>query len=478
MSSHSLITIKQSNSPEGTKHLCHSSPLSVQFNNEHDCQKLLDDCFSSTRSSYVETVLHNSSSFGKDLPLHTKKSSSGPEPGSPCSYASHPQYSEHKFSRSSTFCTSLHYSSSTSSESCQKVHNLPFLPHPQKCEHQNSAVQSSNSPLLFSGDIIISATSGEDEHTDDLMKDFLNLSGEVSDGSIHGENCGSSGLALNEQIELQILSEQLGIAITDNGESLHLDDIYETLQVSSLPLSANHNQTDQPSKPPAKVQLHSPPSINPASAANKTRLRWTLDLHERFVEAVNKLDGAEKATPKGVLKLMNVEGLTIFHVKSHLQKYRLARYLPEAKEDKKASCREDKKSSSLASDDGDLAKKRSIQVTEALRMQIEVQKQLHEQLEVQRALQLRMEENARYLQKILEEQQKANNSSSSTQRLSAEPTLELRSPFTEKADARVGSSPLNSVKQRGNESNGWESDSESVEVSERMRLDVEHIRPS
>ncbi|XP_019184442.1 PREDICTED: myb family transcription factor PHL7 [Ipomoea nil] len=140
---------------------------------------------------------------------------------------------------------------------------------------------------------------------------------------------------------------------------------------------------------------------NNPSLASKQRLRWTNELHERFVDAVAQLGGPDRATPKGVLRVMGVQGLTIYHVKSHLQKYRLAKYLPDSSSDGKKA---DKKESRdmISNLDGSSG----MQITEALKLQMEVQKRLHEQLEVQRQLQLRIEAQGKYLKKIIEEQQR------------------------------------------------------------------------
>jgi two-component response regulator (ARR-B family) len=56
--------------------------------------------------------------------------------------------------------------------------------------------------------------------------------------------------------------------------------------------------------------------------SKKSRVVWSIELHQQFVNAVNKL-GIDKAVPKRILELMNVPGLSRENVASHLQKFRL-----------------------------------------------------------------------------------------------------------------------------------------------------------
>ncbi|GKV40387.1 hypothetical protein SLEP1_g48041 [Rubroshorea leprosula] len=146
----------------------------------------------------------------------------------------------------------------------------------------------------------------------------------------------------------------------------------------------------------------------------KPRLKWTSDLHDRFIEAVNQLGGADKATPKTIMKLMGIPGLTLYHLKSHLQKYRLSKNLQGqvnigANKMGTAGMAGDRTSEANGTHMNNLSigpqTNKSLHIGEALQMQIEVQRKLHEQLEVQRHLQLRIEAQGKYLQAVLEKAQ-------------------------------------------------------------------------
>ncbi|XP_062218321.1 myb family transcription factor IPN2-like [Phragmites australis] len=138
----------------------------------------------------------------------------------------------------------------------------------------------------------------------------------------------------------------------------------------------------------------------------KPRLRWTVELHERFVDAVTQLGGPDKATPKTIMRVMGVKGLTLYHLKSHLQKFRLGKQPHKEFNDhsvKDAAAMEMQRN--VASSSGIMGRSmndRNVHMNEAVRMQLEVQRRLHEQLEVQRHLQIRIEAQGKYMQSILE----------------------------------------------------------------------------
>ncbi|XP_026436327.1 protein PHR1-LIKE 2-like isoform X2 [Papaver somniferum] len=177
------------------------------------------------------------------------------------------------------------------------------------------------------------------------------------------------------------------------------------------------------------------------SSEAKPRLKWTAELHRRFVDAVTQLGGSEKATPKSLMRSMSIPGLTLYHLKSHLQKYRLI-----GKNQRSESCSHngpeevDYRELEIKSDHvngestgGPRTEMDDLHIAQALQVQLEVQKKLHDQLEVQKHLQLRIEAQGRYLESILTRAQDKLLSNYST-------SSALRSQVTESLDTRNHSS--------------------------------------
>ncbi|KAH1216602.1 Protein PHOSPHATE STARVATION RESPONSE 1 [Glycine max] len=334
----------------------------------------------------------------------------------------------HIFSSSPGYSTDLHHSSLSPDEKhstnahliSQSSTNITQFP---LSYSSNTGPPTSATPSHYSKESSVSW------HTDSLPS-FLDF---PENGSIDNNRVESSACPImaseeySKQNDWQEWAERLisdDDTLTTNWNDLLADNIQDLepkvpFQVSKPLSQIPGHQSQGHQQLPASygencigAALSSSANFAPA----KSRMRWTPELHEAFVEAVNQLGGSEKATPKGVLKLMKVEGLTIYHVKSHLQhafllkqiwlemkKYRTARYRPESSEgvmEKKTSSVEEMASLDLRT---------GIEITEALRLQMEVQKRLHEQLEIQRNLQLRIEEQGRYLQMMFEKQCKPGN---------------------------------------------------------------------
>ncbi|KAJ1402004.1 Signal transduction response regulator, receiver domain [Sesbania bispinosa] len=81
---------------------------------------------------------------------------------------------------------------------------------------------------------------------------------------------------------------------------------------------------------------HDDKEFGDQSSTKKARVVWSVDLHQKFVKAVDEI-GFDKVGPKKILDLMNVPGLTRENVASHLQKYRLYLSRLQKENDQKSS---------------------------------------------------------------------------------------------------------------------------------------------
>ncbi|KAI3444621.1 hypothetical protein Pfo_001286 [Paulownia fortunei] len=97
---------------------------------------------------------------------------------------------------------------------------------------------------------------------------------------------------------------------------------FETNKTSaSISEAACFNQRNKRKEPPREKNEKSEGSEEDPPMAKKPRVVWTIEMHQKFLEAIEVI-GYDKAVPKKIVEVMGIPGLTRENVASHLQKFR------------------------------------------------------------------------------------------------------------------------------------------------------------
>lgn len=133
-----------------------------------------------------------------------------------------------------------------------------------------------------------------------------------------------------------ITEEEVGSAEGSKSDDENIET--EAILSSYVCIEENVDSSTENIKEKRNSAEHGCKKSNISSSKKKFKVEWTMDLHRRFVQAVEQL-GVDQAIPSRILDLMKVDGLTRHNVASHLQKYRSHRRHILPRDDELASRR-------------------------------------------------------------------------------------------------------------------------------------------